>query len=72
MDYVRLLERKVEAVTTGAYDLLKRDLLNYAAIVDAGAYLPAEKNRNPDFCGMGDDCCLLKNLNRPVELTWPT
>lgn len=70
MDYMRLLDRKVAAVTTDAYDLLETELLAYQSIVDGGLYLPAEKNRNPDFCGYGAECCLRREVNRPVEIAW--
>lgn len=73
MDYVRLFERHVAAVTTAGYDKLERELLSYEAIVTAGAFLPAEKGRNPDYCGYGPDkCCLTCPTSRDVEVSWPS
>jgi hypothetical protein len=69
MDYVRLLERSVRAVTTAAYDKLAAELLVYKAKVEGKLFLPAEKNRNPDFCGF-EDCCLKRTLMTEVEVDW--
>jgi hypothetical protein len=71
MDYVRLLDRKVVAVTQDGYDRLLKELQTYKTIVDARAFMPAEKNRNPDFCPYGDSCCLKTTTCEPMDVAWP-
>lgn len=71
MDYVRLLDRKVGAVTQAGYDKLLTELRGYKVIVDAGVFLPAEKNRNPDFCPYGESCCLRQTTCEMLDVKWP-
>jgi hypothetical protein len=58
VDYVRCLERRFWRVTEADYDRLERELIAYKTIVDGGAFLPADKNANPDFCPFPSQCCL--------------
>lgn len=58
IDYVRLLERSWWQAEEADYTRLKRELESYRSIVEAGAFLPAEKGRNPDFCDYPGQCCL--------------
>lgn len=57
-DYVRLGVRKDFAIGEQDYAELLRDLTMYRAGVEAGVFLPAHKNTNPDFCSYGETCCL--------------
>lgn len=58
MDYCRLLERKYWTVGDEDRDKLAEELKMYQAGVTNGVFLPAEKNRNADFCPYPDNCCL--------------
>lgn len=58
VDYVRMMERSFARFGRADFDRLERELTNYAVMVDNGVYLPAEKNRNPDFCPFPSQCCL--------------
>ena len=40
------------------HERLEREATAYAAVVDARAFLPAQKSQNPDFCSYPDNCCL--------------
>jgi hypothetical protein len=40
---------------------LERELQRYSNIVERGDFLPAEKNRNADFCDYPSRCCLRTN-----------
>lgn len=58
IDYVRTGERRFWRVTEADYDRLERELKAYKAICDGEAFLPADKNANPDFCPFPSQCCL--------------
>ncbi len=64
-DYVRLCKdvpqpRKIWRITEADHKRLLSELTNYTKMVTQEIFLPAEKNRNPDFCPYPDDCCLKK------------
>ena len=50
--------RRYWQIADGDYERLERELNAYKAGVEGNVYLPAEKNRNPDFCDYGENCCL--------------
>lgn len=59
IDYVRLGYRRYWDVDAGSNFLrLRRELSDYSAGVIESRYLPASKHANPDFCDLGDACCL--------------
>lgn len=65
MDYVRWTDawkttkaREVAQMGPEDHDRLERELNAYLGIVERGDFLPAEKGRNPDFCGYPGQCCL--------------
>lgn len=62
IDYVRGLQRRFWRVHEADYDRLERELIAYKAIIDAKAFLPADKNQNPDFCPFPSQCCLRNTL----------
>lgn len=47
-------------VTQADIDQLAIELRMYHDGVSHGIFMPAEKGRNPDYCGYGEDCCLRK------------
>ncbi len=57
-DYVRLGTRKYWTMTPLDHEKLLSELTMYAAGIDGGVFLPAEKGRNPDYCPYPEDCCL--------------
>lgn len=58
LDYVRLLERRYWQIGEADHELLFKELTMYRKGVDAGVFLPANKNQNPDFCAFPNNCCL--------------
>lgn len=57
-DYFRLTERRDWLMTPADHAKLLDELQMYSRGVAAGVFLPAEKNRNPDFCDYPSNCCL--------------
>jgi hypothetical protein len=53
-----MMERSFAEFGPADFDRLERELNDYAVMVDNEVYLPAEKNRNPDFCPFPSQCCL--------------
>ncbi len=47
-------------MTDADHARLRRELDGYSKMVKQEIFMPAEKNRNPDFCPYPDDCCLQK------------
>lgn len=58
LDYVRLGYRDYKRLGPADTERLERELRNYRAIVEQELWMPAEKGRNPDFCGYPSRCCL--------------
>lgn len=58
VDYFRLNFRRDWLMTEGDHAKLLDELGMYARGVQNGVFLPAEKNRNPDFCDYPENCCL--------------
>lgn len=58
IDYLRLLERRYWEIGQADHDKLFSELSMYRTGVDAGVFLPASKNSNPDFCSYPENCCL--------------
>lgn len=66
--------RRFWKVGEADYDRLERELKAYADTVERGNFLPAEKGRNPDFCGYPENCCLRScsaagGSSEPVEVS---
>lgn len=57
-DYVRLLKRRDYLISEADKRMLLSDLTMYRDAVDAGVFLPAHKNTNPDFCDYPETCCM--------------
>lgn len=58
IDYVRLLDRRYWQIGEADHDKLFSELSMYKRGVDAGVFLPASKNQNPDYCSFPSNCCM--------------
>lgn len=73
VDYVRLGRRDFCQMGPEDFDRLERELQKYGVMIDNEVFLPAEKNRMPDFCPFPSQCCLRScaaagGSARPVEV----
>jgi hypothetical protein len=57
-DYVKLGERKYRQYSEPDFERLDHELTLYSQRITNGDFLPADKNRNPNFCPYPSQCCL--------------